>query len=142
MGGDKCRKSKLEAAVKVKERTLAAQQRKPDPMQGAAALQSNITRLNNQLEMAVSTSACNSTVSQELVYLAWQCAKNPETYLGACCVDACNPLAAREAHKRQAIACHDARRHNLDVILAMSVMWLRPLPPAAGNASKAPVNCR
>ena len=83
MGGDNCRKGKLEAAVKVKEKTLAAQQRKPDPMQGAAALQNNITRMNNQLEMAVSTSTCNGTASQELVYLAWQCAKIPVTHLGA-----------------------------------------------------------
>ena len=72
MRGDKCRRGKLEAAVKVKERTLAAQQRKPDPMQGAAALQSNITRMNNQLEMAVSTAACNSIASQRLVHLTLQ----------------------------------------------------------------------
>lgn len=66
MGIDNCRKGKLEAAVKTKERMLATMQRKPDPMQGAAALQRDITRVNNQLEMAVSNSECNSISSQEL----------------------------------------------------------------------------
>ena len=85
--------------MKVKEKTLAAQQRKPDPMQGAAALQSNIARMNNQLEMAVSTAACNSIVSQRLVHLAWQEHKTAGIWLGACCINACNHLTPREAHK-------------------------------------------
>ena len=50
-----CRKAKLENAVKVKERMLQAQHNKPDPLQGAAGLQRDITRLNGQIETAVNS---------------------------------------------------------------------------------------
>ena len=100
VGSNKCRKSKLEAAVKVKERTLATMQRKPDPMQGAAALQRDITRLNGQLEMAVSTAAYNSITSEELAHLALQCAEAHVDWLSACCVNSCSHLAARGADKQ------------------------------------------
>lgn len=50
-----CRKGKLENAVKVKERMLQTQRNKPDPLQGAAGLQRDITRLNGQIKTAVSS---------------------------------------------------------------------------------------
>ena len=50
-----CRKAKLEHAVKVKERMLQTQRNKPDPLEGAAGLQRDITRLNGQIETAVSS---------------------------------------------------------------------------------------
>jgi hypothetical protein len=49
------RKAKLENAVKVKERLLQTQHNKPDPLQGTAGLQKDITRLNGQIETAVSS---------------------------------------------------------------------------------------
>ena len=87
-----CRKAKLENAVKVKERMLQTQRNKPDPLQGAAGLQRDITRLNGQIETAVSSPCPLASYQRPKNVVIRRCCAHP-WYCG------CNAAAGQDIHK-------------------------------------------